>query len=108
MSIIQKNMFGHNVIYVVPQPMTRNLTPEIKTELLSIIKDLGASSAVIRYEQGGETAEFSNIVAHFLGENNIKVNMVNVMMSEIQRNEFSIQKHPSDPDYVIIKIGPVY
>jgi len=107
MSIIQKNIFGDNVIYVVPQSLSRNLTKELKSELLSIIKDIGASSAVIRYEHGGETEEFSNIVANYLCENNIKVNMISVMMSEIKRNEFSIQQHPSDSDYVIIKIGPL-
>jgi hypothetical protein len=107
MSIIQKNVFGDNVVYVVPQALSRSLTLEVKSELLSIIKDMGASCAVIRYEHGGETKEFSNIVANFLCENDVKVNMVSVMMSEINRNEFSIQRHPSDPDYVIIKIGPL-
>ena len=108
MSIIQKNVFGDNIIYVVPQPLTRNLSKEIKSEILSIIKNFGASSAVIRYEHGGETSEFSYIVSQFLEENNIKVNVIPVMMSERKRNEFSIQKHPSDPEYVMIKIGPIY
>ena len=104
MSINQKNVFGDNVVHVV---QSRELTPEMQKEVLAFIHNCGAKSAVIRYENGGETQEFSEFVGNFLVRNNINAIPRPVTQSEMRRNEFSIQQNPSDPDYVIIKIGPI-
>lgn len=108
MSIVQKNVFGDNIIYQVSPNYTRNLNKELETEIISILRALGVSSIIIRIENGAETKQFAQTVAKFLiknGFNNVKI--IPVMMSEITRGEFSIQKHPSDPDFAIIKIGPL-
>ena len=105
MSIIQKNVFGDNVIYNVSPNFSRQLTKELQEEIISILKTLNVTSVAIRYEHGAETAEFVNKVSEFLLNNGFPVYPNGVMMSEITRNEFSIQKHPTDPLFAIIKIG---
>ncbi|MNR30433.1 hypothetical protein D3C85_1478880 [compost metagenome] len=104
MTLTQKNVFGDNIINVNP---SRELLDRDKQKLLEIINGVNATSAVIRYEHGGETQEFARIVGSFLHSNNISVNFIQVMMSEIERNEFSIMHHPNDASFVIIKIGPI-
>jgi len=105
MSIIQKNIFGDNVVYSVSPDFTRRLTPELKNEIISALKSLNVSSVSIRFEHSSETAQFAEIVSQFLQENGFGVFVNGAMMSGIQRNEFSIQKHPSDPNFAILKIG---
>ena len=105
MSIIQKNIFGDNIVYTVSPDFTRQLTPELKNEIISTLKSLNVSSVSIRFEHSSETAQFAGIVSQFLQDNGFGVFANGVMMSEIQRNEFSIQKHPSDSNFAILKIG---
>ena len=105
MSIIQKNVFGDNIIYTVSPDFTRQLTDELKNEITSTMSSLKVTSAIIRYEHGAETLDYVTLVFQFLKENGFQVHTNSVMMSEITRNEFSIQKHPSDPSFAIIKIG---
>ena len=105
MSIIQKNVFGDNIIYTVSPDFTRQLTDELKNEITSTMSSLKVTSVVIRYEVGAETLDYVTLVFQFLKENGFQVHTNSVMMSEITRNEFSIQKHPSDPSFAIIKIG---
>jgi hypothetical protein len=105
MSIIQKNIFGDNIVYSVSPDFTRQLTPELKDEIISTLRSLNVSSVSIRFEHSSETAEFAGIISHFLQDNGLGVFTNGVMMSEIQRNEFSIQKHPSDPNFAQLKIG---
>lgn len=105
MSIIQKNIFGDNIIYNVSPDFTRELTIELEKEIISTLKYLNVSSVSIRFEYSSETAQFVEIVSRFLQNNGFGVFANGVMMSEIQRNEFSIQKHPSDPNFAILKIG---
>ncbi len=107
MDIIQKNVFGDNVVYYVSPDFTRNLTDELKTQIILALRTLNVSSVAIRCEHVAEAVQFATIVSQFLRESGFQVYMNTVMMSEIQRNEFSIQKHPSDPDFAIIKIGPI-
>lgn len=107
MSIIQKNVFGDNIIYTVSPDFTRQLTDELKNEITSTMSSLKVTSVVIRYEVGAETLDYVTLVFQFLKENGFQVHTNGVMMSEITRNEFSIQKHPSDPSFAIIKIGPL-
>ena len=71
------------------------------------MSSLKVTSVVIRYEVGAETLDYVTLVFQFLKENGFQVHTNGVMMSEITRNEFSIQKHPSDPSFAIIKIGPL-
>ena len=104
-SIIQKNVFGDNIIYTVSPDFTRQLTDELKNEITSTMSSLKVTSVVIRYEVGAETLDYVTLVFQFLKENGFQVHTNGVMMSEITRNEFSIQKHPSDPSFAIIKIG---
>lgn len=105
MNIIQKNVFGTNNIFIVSPDFIRQLTLELKDEIIFTLKSLSVSSVSIRYEYSSETTQFVGIVSQFLQENEFVVFANGVMMSEIQRNEFSIQKHPSDPNFAIIKIG---
>lgn len=105
MSIIQKNVFGDNVIYYVSPNFTRQLTPDLQNEIISTLTTLNVTAVSIRFEHSGETSEFVNIIAQFLRQNGFAVYVNGIMMSEIQRNEFSFQKHPSDPAFAIIKIG---
>ncbi len=105
MSIIQKNIFGDNVVYSVSPDFTRQLTTELKNEMISTLKSLNVSSVSIRFEHSSETVQFAGIVSQFLQGNGFEVFANGVMMSEILRNEFSIQKHPSDPNFAILKIG---
>lgn len=104
MSLIQKNFLGNNIINV---NQSRKLSDDDKEKLLNKINEMNVKSAVIRYENGGETQEFSQMVGSFLEFNNINVNLMPVMMSEIVRNEFSIISHPSAANSVMIKIGPI-
>ena len=108
MSIIQKNVFGNNIIYNVPPIYTRQLTIELQKEIIQLLESNNISSVVIRYEHGGETSEFSMIIAQFLRANDYKINLNCCMMSEIKRNEFTIQKHPSDPSYALIQLGSIF
>jgi len=108
MSIIQKNVFGDNIIYNVSPNFSRQLTNELQNEIISTLTTLNVTLISIRYEHGAETAEFVDIISQFLSYNGYKVYANAVMMSEIKRNEFSIQKHPSDPLCAIIKIGPLF
>ncbi len=108
MSVIQKNIFGDNVIYSISPDFTRQLNDQLQGELLLVLGELEVNAVVIRIESGGETSQFANIIAEFLQKSNIMVaNIISVTQSEIERNEFSIQKHPSDPNFAIIKIGPL-
>ena len=105
MSIIQKNIFGDNIVYSVSPDFTRQLSPELKDEIISTLKNIIISSISIRFEHTSETVQFAGIISQFLQDNGFGVFTNGVMMSEIQRNEFSIQKHPSDPNFAILKIG---
>jgi hypothetical protein len=106
MSIVQKNVFGDNITYQISPDFTRNLNEDLKEEITSILKELEVTSAVIRIEHGAETNQFAQIVAQFLLSIGINVSqIIPVFMSEIQRSKFSIQKHPSDPTFAIVKIG---
>jgi hypothetical protein len=106
MSIVQKNVFGNNITHQIWPDFTRNLNEVLKEEITSILKELEVTSAVIRIEHGSETNQFAQIVAQFLLSIGINVSqIIPVMMSEIQRSEFSIQKHPSYPTFAIVKIG---
>lgn len=107
MSIIQKNVFGDNIIYSVSPDFTRQLTDELQKEILSTLSALNVSSVAIRYEHGAETGEYVLKISQFLKDNDFKVFQNGVMMSEIKRNEFSIQKHPSDSQFAMMKIGPI-
>jgi len=49
MSIIQKNIFGDNIIYSVSPDFTRQLTDELQKEILSTLSALNVSSVVIRF-----------------------------------------------------------
>lgn len=82
------------------------MTGELQKEIISTLSKLNVTSVAIRYEHGAETVEFVGIVSQFLIDNGFKVYANGVKMSEITRNEFSIQKHPSDPLFAIIEIGP--
>lgn len=108
MSIIQKNVFGDNIIYNIPPIYTRQLTIELQKEIIQLLEINNIASVVIRYEHGGETSEFSMRIANFLGDIGYKVNLNCCMMSEIKRNEFTFQKHPSVPSYALIQIGPIF
>lgn len=107
MSIIQKNVFGDNIIYNVSPNFTRQLTNELQQEIISTLTSLNVSSVAIRFEHGAETAEFVAMISQFLRDRGFTVYANGVMMSEITRNEFSIRKHPTDPLFAIIKIGPL-
>jgi len=107
MSIIQKNVFGDNIIYSVSPDFTRQLTDELQKEILSTLSALNVSSVVIRFEHGAETAEYVQKISQFLEENGFKVYLNGVMMSEIKRNEFTIQKHQSDSQFAKMIIGPI-
>ena len=107
MDIIQKNIFGNNTVYIIPPNYVRTLDDKLKKEISGVIQNLGVNSATIRYENGGETKEFSETVKKFLIEWGLhNVNLMPVLMSEIERNEFSIQVNPGDQNWAIIKIGP--
>ena len=108
MSIIQKNIFGNNIVYSVSPDFTRQLTQELQDEIISTLRSLNVSSVSIRFEHSSETAQFAGIVSQFLQDSGFGVFTNGVMMSEIQRNEFSIQKHPSDPNFAILKIGTLF
>jgi hypothetical protein len=107
MSIIQKNVFGDNIIYSVSPDFTRQLTDELQREILSTLSELNVSAVAIRFELGSETGEYVLKISQFLDKHGFKVYSNRVMMSEITRNEFSIQKHPSDSQVAIMKIGPL-
>ncbi len=107
MSIIQKNVFGDNIINTVSPNFSRQLTNEVQKEIIATLRTLNVTSVAIRFENGAEPSEFVAKVSKFLADNGFKVFANGVMMSEITRNEFSIQKHPSDPAFAIIKIGPI-
>ena len=107
MKIIQKNIFGDNIIFNISPNFTRVLTSELQIELITTLKELNVSAVSIRYEHGAETREFVNLISQFLSQNGFRVFSNGVMMSEILRNEFSIQKHPSDTSFAMIKIGPL-
>lgn len=107
MSILQKNVFGDNIIYHVSPDFSRQLTEDLKNEIITALKTFGVSCVTIRYEHTAETAEYVTNVGQFLQQNGFTVHSTQVMMSEIQRNEFSIEKHPSDPNFAKIKIGPL-
>ncbi len=106
MNINQKNLFGDNIIKVT-QLQDRELNDNQKKEFLEALRSMSISGATIRYENGGETQSFANHIAKILNSANIDVNFSCVTNSEIQRGEFSIDKHLSVPNYVIIKIGPI-
>lgn len=105
MSIIQKNIFGDNIIYQVSPNFTRNLDIDLKSEILNTLKNLNVTSVTIRFESSGESAEFVAKITNFLKSENFAVYSTGVMMSEIQRNQFTIEKHPSDPNFAKISIG---
>ncbi|MBS1600606.1 MAG: hypothetical protein JST75_20445 [Bacteroidetes bacterium] len=107
MNFIQKNVFGDNLIYTVSPNFSRQLTSELKEEIIFLLNTFNATSVSIRFEHGSETAEFATLVAQFLTNNKFNVYKNEVMMSEIKRNEFSIKQHPSDSGFAIIKIGSI-
>jgi hypothetical protein len=107
MSIIQKNVFGDNIIYNVPPIYSRQLTTELQKEIISVLESNNIKGIMVRFEHGGETGEFANKIAQFLIDNNYTARTMGVMASEIQRNEFSIQRNPGDPTWAFIKIGPI-
>jgi len=83
------------------------LSDELKQEIISLLNSLSVSQVAIRYEHSAETKEFVQVIARFLESNGFKVYQNGVIHSEIQRNEFTIQKHPSDPAFAKITIGPI-
>jgi|GEM_PF-1251656 len=106
MSIIQKNIFGDNVIFQVPPNYSRVLDNQLKKEILSLFNTLGMKSATIRFENGAETKEFAGKVRLFLLDSGVTpVNTVSMGQSDIERNEFSIKQHPSDTSWAMINIG---
>jgi hypothetical protein len=50
MSIIQKNIFGDNIVYSVSPDFTRQLTPELKNEIITTLKNINVLSVSIRFE----------------------------------------------------------
>jgi hypothetical protein len=108
MSIVQKNIFGDNIVYSVSPNFTRNLNEELQREILNILKEMDVESIKIRYENGGETNEFSNIIAQFLQNNGFRnIFLQPVLMSEIQRSQFTIEKITDDTNFAMICIGPI-
>jgi hypothetical protein len=106
-SIVTNNQTGDNTIYNISASFSRRLTQELKEELISRLNSLGVSGIAIRYEHTSETAEFAQQIKQFLADNGFQVNLIPVMMSEIARHEFTVQKHPVDPTFAKITIGSI-
>lgn len=61
MSIIQKNIFGDNIVYNMSPNFTRQLPIELQNDLISTLNSWYVSSISIRFEYSSETAQY---VAH--------------------------------------------
>jgi hypothetical protein len=107
MDIIQKSVFGDNILhYFVPETFVRKFDDDLKKELNEALRALNPQRIRIRFEHGGETQEFAELVANFLiGEGFNLEQVLPVMMSEIPRNEFSIKPHEADNALIVIRIG---
>ena len=107
--VIQRNVFGNNVINLVSDPSSfyRELTDGSKRKILDFLELNDLTSVVIRFEFTAESSELVQKINQFLLENNYKVYITSVMQSEIIRNQFTIERHPSDDTFAFIKIGSV-
>ena len=85
----------------------RELTNIQKNDILNQLQTLGVRSVAIHFEYDSETKNFVQNLVYFLknkgyvvyGDNDLRQG------SGISKNEFTIIKHPSDPDFAIIRIG---
>ena len=109
MNIIQKNIFGKNIVYSISPEFLRNLTPEAKGKIINLLNQLDVHSVVIRITNAGENLEYAEIVREFLLANGIQVyQIIPNPFSGYHRKQFTIEKHPSRVGVAIIKIGPLF
>ena len=105
-NINQKNIFGGNSINII-YPTDRELTADLKNQILKGLKKFNVNSVVLQFDYDQETKVFIDKIASFFrneryavfGEND------NRFASGIKRREFSISKHPSDPNFAIVRVG---
>lgn len=105
MSTRQKIDLENNIDFNVSPGFSRPLTIELQKELIGIFNKMKVNSIAIRFEYASETAQFANTIAQFLKDNQFNVLINGVIDSDIEKNEFSIQRNPIDCQFAIIKIG---
>ncbi len=104
-AIVTNNQIGNNTVYNVAPSFSRQITDAQKKEVISNLNALGVTNVMIRFEHTSETKEFVASVAAFLISSGFEVRSMGVMMSEMQRGEFRIRRHPADPTFAMITIG---
>jgi hypothetical protein len=77
----------------------------LKNELIEVLKLMKLSYIVIRFDYASETAEFANAIGQFLKDNDYCVFTNGVLVSDIEVNEFSVQRNPIDHSFAILRIG---
>lgn len=106
-AIVTNNQVGNNVIYNISANFSRVLTIEMKNQILVTLTKLVVTSVTIRFVESSETKEYVGFLSEFLKSNGYNVFSNGVLFSEIQRNEFTIEKHPSDVTFAKITIGSI-
>jgi hypothetical protein len=101
--INQKNVFGDNVVNF-NSPPDRRLTRELEGELVGAISKTGAKGVAIHYESDGETEDFANQIAAFLGAR-YKLSMSAHLMSGTPRRTFLLEPPAAGNDFAILRIG---
>jgi hypothetical protein len=104
-AIVTNNQIGNNTVYNVSPSFSRKLTDSQKQEVITTLKAMRVSKVSIRFEHTAETKEFVESLRSFLIRSGFSVVVNGVMMSEIQRGEFGIRIHPSDPTFAMLTIG---
>jgi hypothetical protein len=107
-NIRQKNVFGDNVVMQNVR-ISRDLDVVGKEQLQDFLVANNIEGVTIRYEAGGETRELADKVRSMISGFGItSVNMTAVMMSEIGRGQFTIEQHPTDKKFAVVRIGSLF